>query len=88
MMGRVVKVPPGLTISKILDEKMNITVKEFARRMGLPLQDAEELIAGDKKITHEIALKLEAVLGFTALYWETREKLYREYLRTINEEEN
>ena len=86
-MGRVIKVPPGQMIRKLMDERLNITTKEFARRIGLTVQDTEELLKGDKEITHEIALRLEAVLGFTALYWETRERLYREYISQKKEEE-
>lgn len=79
-MGRVVKVPPGYTIEIILRERLKISVKEFSTRMLMTLQKAEELLAGAIEINHDIALRLEKLTGFSATYWETRQKLYREYL--------
>ena len=86
-MGRVLKVPPGSVINEILRDRMKITKKELSHRLGITIKDVDSLINGEKEITHELAMKLEAVLGISAEYWEAREKMYREYIKKLNEEE-
>ncbi|MBQ7593893.1 MAG: helix-turn-helix domain-containing protein, partial [Synergistaceae bacterium] len=82
-MGRVLKVPPGRAIEEILIKSKKMTKKEISHRLGLTIKDVDSLINGEKEITHELAMKLEAVLGISAEYWEAREKMYREYIKKL-----
>lgn len=62
-------IPPG----KYLLEKIasrNLSQKEFARRMGMPLNEIDEIIKGKKIITTQTALRLEEVMpAFPARFW-------------------
>jgi plasmid maintenance system antidote protein VapI len=42
---------------------------EFARRIGVPMETLEGLIAGTVEITRELAESLESVTGSPAAYW-------------------
>ncbi len=68
---------PGETIADIL-ERRNLSLEEFAKRMGSTTMDAEDLLHGRAMITIEMARKLENVLGATAAFWMIRESQYRE----------
>ena len=40
-----------------------ISQKEFAAQMGMSEKDIEKLLNGEKELTYETAVQLEAVLG-------------------------
>lgn len=68
---------PGDTMADILTEK-NISLADFAQRMGHTLDQVKALLHGGAMITMETARQLEGVLGATAEFWVTRETQYRE----------
>jgi HTH-type transcriptional regulator / antitoxin HigA len=73
---------PGDTISDFLRER-NWTVNSFAKKMDCSTDYIEALIAGQEKITKDIASKLEVNLGSTASFWLRREEQYRQDLARI-----
>ena len=77
--------PPGVTIEEQLaDRKMN--QKEFAQRMGVSEEYIGRLINGEVKLTPEIAVRLEMVLGVPAQFWNNLEAIYQNKLAKANSE--
>jgi HTH-type transcriptional regulator/antitoxin HigA len=68
---------PGDTISDILHER-NLTVIEFAHRMGDTTEHATDLLQGRATITIGIARRLERVLGASVEFWMSRDFQYRQ----------
>jgi addiction module HigA family antidote len=68
---------PGETIADILEER-NLSVAEFANRMGQTPRDVQDLLTGSSMITIDTARKLEVVLGASAAFWMIRETQYRD----------
>lgn len=68
--------PPGHTIADILEER-EISFKEFARRMDMPLLRARELMCGSASVDVAIARKLECLLGPSTDFWLRRESQYQ-----------
>jgi addiction module HigA family antidote len=68
---------PGDTISDILEER-NISLANFAEKMGHTRDYMDNLVRGHVMITIEIARKLEKVLGASAAFWMIRESQFRE----------
>lgn len=79
--------PPGDTISDVLEERVLSRI-EFARRMDYTPKQVDELLRGKAPITADIAQKLEAVLGASAVFWMNREAQYREAVARKNDEEH
>lgn len=78
--------PPGETLRELLEER-GIPQAELALRMGRPRKTISEIINGKAAITHETALQLELVLGVPASFWSSRERSYRAYLASLEENE-
>jgi len=78
--------PPGDTLQDILDEK-GMTQIELSKRTGRKTKTINQIIKGIAPITPETAIQLERTLGVPASFWNNREKLYREKLAQIEEEE-
>lgn len=76
--------PPGATISDILEER-GWTQKELASRLDFTPKHVNLLIKGKAAINEETALKLERVLGSTVGFWLSREARYREALTRRHE---
>lgn len=76
---------PGDTMADILEER-NVSQLEFAQRIGLTLEQAEELLKGHARITIELARQLEVVLGGSAAFWVNRESQYRDDLARLHSE--
>ena len=68
---------PGATIASALAER-DVTSETFAAQVGLAGDDVERLLAGDLRITVELARKLAEVVGASATFWLTREAQYLE----------
>lgn len=82
-----IAIPPGATIREQLENR-GMKQKEFALRMGLSEKHISRLINGQVELTHDVALRLEAVLGVPASFWNNLEAIYREKLaRAIAENE-
>ena len=59
---------PGQAILEGI-EWLKMDKAEFARRIGVPMETLEGLIAGSVEITRELAESLESVTGSPAAYW-------------------
>ena len=59
---------------------------EFALRMGLSEKHISRLINGQVELTHDVALRLESVLGVPASFWNNLEIVYREKIARVIEE--
>lgn len=75
---------PGNTIEETLYEK-GIDLPLFILKMGLPMQQINDLLEGKLPINTDIANKLEAVLNVPANYWLNREMIYREKLNQLKQ---
>lgn len=65
-----------------------LTVEEFTKRIGLSERHISKLINGDTPLTHQIAQRLESVLGAPASFWDNLEAIYRENLEVVKRERN
>jgi len=68
---------PGDTIGDALREQ-DISVAEFANRMGQTIEQAKSLLSGGLPITIAMARKLEAVIGGSVEFWMSRDFNYRQ----------
>lgn len=80
-------IPPGEYLQEVLDD-LGLQQSELARRMGRPAQLVNEIIKGEKAITPETSLQLEAVLGVPAYLWSNLESEYRLIKANLAEVEN
>jgi len=78
--------PPGDTLQDVLDEK-GMTQLELSKRTGRKTKTINQIIKGIAPITPETAIQFERTLGVPASFWNNREKLYREKLAQIEEEQ-
>jgi HTH-type transcriptional regulator / antitoxin HigA len=69
--------PPGDTIADIL-RSQQIDINGFASAINMDVDIARELIAGNQRISLDIAKALAKALGSTSEFWLKREKQYRE----------
>jgi len=69
--------PPGATIASLLSQK-NLTVADFADELGQPSEWIEALIAGNQRITNDLAEQLSATLGASTSFWLQREADFRQ----------
>lgn len=77
-----IAIPPGATIEEQLEDK-NMSLKEFASKMGMPKEQIRKLMDGKTQLTPEIADRLEIVLGVPAEFWSKLETIYREKENTM-----
>lgn len=75
----IISVPPGATIKEQLADR-GIRQKEFASRMGMSEKHISQLINGQVHLTADVALRLEAVFGIPASFWNNLEAIYCEKL--------
>jgi HTH-type transcriptional regulator/antitoxin HigA len=74
---------PGNTIADILDER-DISVVEFAQRMGITAAQAVDLLEGRAAITIAVARRLEQVLGASVEFWMSRDFQYRQDIARLH----
>lgn len=77
--------PPGATIREQLENR-GMRQTEFAKRMGMTEKHISRLINGEVKLTQEVALRLENVLGIPAKVWNNLEAIYQEKVARANYE--
>lgn len=70
-------VPTGEFVSEWLDENA-MNAAELSRRLGVSRKHVSELIRGKAPLSHDLALRLEAVTGVPARRWNQLEALYQE----------
>lgn len=80
-----IAIPPGETIREQLENRV-MSQKEFALRMDMSEKHISHLINGKVELTHDVALRLEAVLGVPARFWNSLEAHYREKETRIKDE--
>lgn len=80
-----IAIPPGATIKEQLVDR-EMTQKEFAARMCMTEKHISKLINGEVHLTHDVANRLESVLGVPAKFWNNLEAAYREKILKVQEE--
>jgi len=55
---------------------LGMTRAELARRLGVPANRVTQILRGQRAITPETALRLEALLGWPADYWMLNQAQY------------
>ena len=78
---------PGDTIVDILAER-DLSVGEFAQRIGRTPKDANDLLQGRATISIAIARRLETVLGGSVEFWMSRDFQYREDIARLHTADN
>ena len=68
--------PPGNTILTILEER-ELTIEQFAHKIGRPLAVAQKLLDGVHAIDRILANQLATTLGASESFWLAREHDYR-----------
>lgn len=69
--------PPGETIEEIMRDR-EMSLDDFAQKMGQEPLWCASLLCGSERITPEIAQKLSEIVGSTPDFWIRREAHYRE----------
>ncbi|MBE0451753.1 MAG: helix-turn-helix domain-containing protein [Clostridia bacterium] len=82
-----IAIPPGSTIREQIENR-GMKQKEFALRMDLSEKHVSRLINGQVELTHDVALRLESVLGVPAGFWNNLEAIYREKLMRVATEKD
>ena len=77
----VLPIPPGATISELLEDR-HISLKDFADRMEMPVQMARDLLQGRLVINSTIAYNLEKIFGVSDTFWLNLEVIYSSKLAT------
>lgn len=72
-----IAIPPGATVKEQLDDR-GMSQKEFAARMDMSEKHISQFIHGNVRLTPEMAMRLEVVLGVPAKFWNNLEAIYRE----------
>lgn len=78
--------PPGETVADLLEER-NLSLREFAKQIGLTVDYISDLLHGNIPITIDIAQRLEYSFGVSAAFWMKREYQYREDVSRLLKEE-
>lgn len=81
----IIATPPGATIKEQLNDR-EMSQKEFSARMDMSEKHISKLINGEVKLTPEVAVRLEVVLGVPARFWNNLEAIYREKLIKVKAE--
>jgi plasmid maintenance system antidote protein VapI len=71
--------PPGATLAEMLAER-DISARRLGWICTIPREQVTAILRGEAPITEEIARKLGAGIGPSAVFWIERERLYREAL--------
>lgn len=74
---------PGDTVADILSER-NLSVMEFAERMGHTPEQGNDLLEGRATITMAVARRLQRVLGASVEFWMSRDFQYRQDIARIH----
>lgn len=70
---------PGETIKDILD-KRDISVRDFAVSMDMPLFQLYRLLDGDMELDLHTAIGLETIFGINRQFWLNIENNYRNWV--------
>ena len=81
----IIATPPGYTIKEQLEQR-GMTQKEFAFRMDMSEKHISHLINGEVRLTPNVAVRLEAVLGVPSEFWNNLEAIYQSKKQKAEEE--
>jgi HTH-type transcriptional regulator / antitoxin HigA len=76
--------PPGDTIADVLEER-DLSLPEFAQRIGNSLEDVQDLLQGRATITLAVARELVRTLGGSVEFWMARDFQYRADMARLQE---
>jgi HTH-type transcriptional regulator/antitoxin HigA len=71
-----IAIPPGETIRENI-EYLGMDQEELAARLGITPKHLSNILNGNASLTHEMALKLETVIGPSAQFWMNLENNYQ-----------
>jgi len=60
---------PGVLLNEEFLKPLNLTISEFADRIGVTRARLSEIVHGRRRITPDTALRLEKALGMSAQFW-------------------
>jgi len=66
---RIKPVPPGEMLEEEFLKPLDMNRAEAARRLGVPANRITQIIKGQRAISPDTALRLEALFGWPAAYW-------------------
>ena len=66
---------PGYYISEAINER-GLKKSDFAKRLGVTLEDLSCLMNGEQSVTSGIAMKLSRILGTSVEYWLNLQSVY------------
>lgn len=81
-----IAIPPGETIQEVLED-LKMPLDAFALAMEMDKGAATALMDGSRRITQNIAEKLQQVLEIPASFWMRLEFLYSDTLKLLYEKE-
>ena len=73
--NRMLPVHPGEILNEDLDE-MGLTPETFADRLAIPLDTMKAILAGERDVDAEFALRLERYFGSGARMWMNLQTTY------------
>ena len=76
MSRTIIATPPGYTIREQLEQR-GMTQKEFALRMDMSEKHISRLINGEVRLTPNVSMRLEAILGIPSEFWNNLEAIYQ-----------
>ena len=82
---KTIATPPGSTIREQLEDR-GMTQREFALRMDMSEKHISKLINGEVRLTPDVALRLEYVLGIPAQFWINLEAIYQDKCARVQAE--
>lgn len=81
--GAMIAIPPGATLNEQIADR-GMAQKELASHMEIPEKRIRRLMSGHARLTQDIAVRLERVLGISARYWLALEAIYRKKAHLIS----
>lgn len=82
---KYIATPPGATLEEQLIDR-GIGFPEFAIKLGVSMDQLDDLIEGNILLSEKLAERLEVLLDIPARYWLNLEFIFREKLRLIERE--
>lgn len=85
MSRTIIATPPGYTIREQLEQR-GMTQKEFAVRMDMSEKHISRLINGEVRLTPNVSMRLESILGIPSEFWNNLEAIYQSKKQQAEEE--
>ena len=85
MSRTIIATPPGYTIREQLEQR-GMTQKEFSVRMDMSEKHISRLINGEVRLTPNVSMRLETILGIPSEFWNKLEAIYQMKKQKAEEE--